>query len=308
MRLSGLAFALALSLSGGAALAQQNVGAPHGGEEGVIDINAHFVAELGKLEPSQRETTWQDADIKIFNIGAGYTVGAVGPLSDFYARLEGGFYISAEEEVEDPRDDLPLGTSFYSEDTGGYVSGMLAANFVHEPRYTFGAFLTGTVPIDVELAKFSNVRLHYVGGGFDVGVFITDPTKLVRLTYGGRLFVGSGAFDGDFQHNAAISLSNLFSLEFARWILPWRVGVAFGPYFEADLNEHIDRSYHDAYARVTPDFVEGDAVRAMRFAMAVMPFIRVTDHATLELAWVQNIVAYDAAYNRIFSGGVRIAF
>ena len=277
------------------------INASVGGHEGEIDINAHFIGEFGKVEPTERPTTFQSANVKILQMGAGYTIGKVGPLEDFYVRLEGGYYIAAEEKVEDPNDDLPVGFKFFDQDKGGFVTATISTNFVHENRFAFGVFLQGTVPIDVNFQKFSNVHLHYVAGGANVGVFITDPTKVARLAYAGRIFVGSGAYDGDFQHNAAIALTQLFVLEFSRWLLPWRMGIGFGPYFEGDLNEHVNQVYNQAYGSVTPDFTNGDRVRAMRFAVAVLPYFRITNHAALELGYVQKLFGYDPPATQFFT-------
>lgn len=279
-----------------------------GGKEGEIDVSAHFIGEFGKVEPTERPSTWQSANIKRLQLGAGYTIGDVGPLKDFYVRLEGGYYSAAPEAVERDDDDLPQGYEFFGQDRGGFVTATVATNFVHEPRFTFGLFVQGTVPIDVELEKFSNIHVHYAGGGSTLGVFLTEPDKLVRLGYHSRILFGSGAYDGDFQHNAAIALTNLFSLEFERWLLPWRIGVSVGPYFEGDLNEHLNAVYNRAYGNVSPDLIAGDRVRAMRFAVAVLPFIRITDHAAVELGYVQTLFGYDAQATQYWTGGVRAQF
>lgn len=304
---SGLCLAglsLALTTTGTSAAF---INASVGGHEGEIDVNAHFIGEFGKVEPTERPSTWQDANVKIFNVGAGYTIGTLGPLSEFYVRLDGAYYIAGEEIIDNPEDEL-FGTKLFDEDKGGYITATIATNFVHEPRFAFGGFVQGTIPIDVNLQKFSNVHLHWVGGGTSLGVFLTDPTKLVRLAFSNRIFIGSGAYDGDVQHNASVALTNLFVLEFARWLLPWRMGVSIGPYFEGDINESVNRVYHDAYARVSPDLVAGDRVRAMRFAVAVLPYFRVTDHAALELGYVQQLFGYDPRATQFWSAGIRVSF
>lgn len=305
-RASALAVVAALTLAPATADAFINVSV--GGHEGEIDINAHFIGEFGKVEPTERPSTFQSADIKILNVGAGYTIGKVGPFQDFYVRLDGFYYIAAEESVERPDDDLPVGYPFFGQDKGGYVTATVATNFVHEARYAFGGFVQGTVPIDVDLEKFATVRLHYVAGGTTLGVFITDPTKVVRFAYANRLFFGSGAYDGDFQQNANVAFTNLFVLEFARWLLPWRAGLSFGPYVDGDLNEHVNGVYNRAYASVTPDLVAGDRIRMFRFAVMVLPYFRVTDHAAVELGWVQKIFGYDTPATQFWTAGVRTTF
>jgi hypothetical protein len=279
-----------------------------GGHQGELDLSTHFIGEFGKIEPTERPSTFQTADVKILTGGIGYTVGKVGPLEDFYLRLEGAYYNAAEEEVESDSDDLPRGYRFYDRDRGGYVTAAISTNFIHETRFAFGAFVQGTVPIDVDFQKFSNVHLHYVGGGTTVGVFLTDPTKIVRLASAGRLFFGSGAYMDGFQHNASAAMTNLFALEAARWALPWRIGVLFGPYFEGDLNEHVNARYNAAYASVSSDLVAGDRVRAMRFAIAILPYFRITEHAAIELGYVQKLFGYDPPATQFWTAGVRASF
>jgi hypothetical protein len=291
-----------------AAPADAFVNASVGGHEGEIDMNAHFIGEFGKVEPTERSSTWQTADVKILTGGVGYTFGKVGPLEDFYVRIEGAYYNAAPERVESEEDDLPVGHTFFERDRGGYITATVSANFVHEARFSFGAFVQGTVPIDVNFQKFSNVHLHYVAGGTNVGVFLTDPTKLIRLAYVSRIFVGSGAYQDGFQHNAAIAVTSLFALEAARWALPWRMGVLFGPYFEGDLNEHTNAVYNAAYGSVSPDLVVDDRVRAMRFAIAVLPYFRITSHAAIELGYVQKLFGYDPPATQFWTAGVRASF
>jgi hypothetical protein len=84
--------------------------------------------------------------------------------------------------------------------------------------------------------------------------------------------------------------------------------VSFGPIIEADLNSHINRAYNSAYASVTPDLVSGDRVRSMRLDFTVRPFVRVTDHAAVELGFTQTLFGYDLEATQLFTAGLRTAF
>jgi len=302
---SVLLTALTVSLPASA----QNVPPPSlGGDEGEIDIGAGFTGRFGQLEPTERPTTFQPADIKTFSGHAGYTVGEFGPLHDFYLRVGGGYFTAAPEQVQDPADDLPLGYRFHEQDRGGYISATIAGNLVREPRYSFGVVLRGTAPLDVDLAKFSSEHLHLVTGGSRLEVFVTDPDKLFRITYSATMLVGSGTYLDGAQHNAQGMLTNLVSVQAAWWALPWRIGVRVGPHFEADLNEHLDAQYRAAYATVSPDLVAGDRIRAATVALLVQPFFQITEHAVVELGYAGRLTGYDAASTQMWTGSVEARF
>ena len=279
-----------------------------GGHEGEIDVGARFDGYLGNVEPTPRRSTHQPADIKVFGLEAGVTLGNLGPFLDFYARLDGGYLIAGPEAVARSDDDLPLGTVFHGEDKGGWVRATIGSNVVHTTRFAFGAFIQRTVPIDVDLAKFSNVRLHYAGGGTLLGVHITDPAALLRLSNLTRIFVGTGAYDGDDQQNAQAELESLFYVDLSRWILPWRAGVGVGPRFEVDLNEHVDDAYHQAYGSVSPDLVVDDRVRQLRLGGVVRAYVFVTPQASLEAGFDGQLSGEDARATRRYSAGLRVAF
>jgi len=49
-------------------------------------------------------------------------------------------------------------------------------------------------------------------------------------------------------------------------------------------------------------------VRALRFAVAIWPYIRITDHAAIELGYVQSLFGYDLGTTQLWTGGVRAQF
>lgn len=299
-----LGAALALPLSTAHASPSRSVG----GHPGEIDMSSHVTFQLGEIRPTERPTTWQEANTKIIELGAGYTIGELGPLKNFYVRLDGAYVTSAEETVTNPNDDLPLGTRFYGADRSGLLSATMAADFLSTPRLSFGLFLRGSLPIDINLEKFSNIATHHVSGGAHVDVWLSDRTKFLRLGYASRLFVGSGTYQDGFQHNASAALSNMFVVEAGRWVLPWRMGLRLGPHFEGDINEHVNEPYHEAYAKVSSDFVNGDRVRAMRLDFVIQPYVCITDNAALVVNYAHEIFGYDSRSTQRLTAGVRTAF
>jgi hypothetical protein len=279
-----------------------------GRHEGEIDFDTSFVGALGIARPGDAETTWQRADTRLASIGAGYAVGRFGPLLDCYARVEGGLLTSADERSESAYATLPAGYRFYPSDRAGFVRGFVAANLVKTPRFDFGLFLQATLPLSVDLRKFSTARMNWVAGGTTLDVALTDPGELLRLAYRGRFFVGSGAYDGDAQHNASLQVTNLLRLEAARWLLRWPVGLSVGPHVEADLNSHRNAAYANAYGAVAPDAAIGARVQTSTVAIAVLPYVKLTEFVALELGYQQVVVGTNVRATQEWSGTLRTAF
>ena len=313
--LAAAVFAGALAAS---APASAFVAAPVGGHPGELDVGVRIGFELGKVEPNEFDGSWQKAQWQVYSIGGGYTYGTIGPFEDVFFRLDNTFYRSPAESsdadvlVNPDRGAVPasqcLGKvggdgvcEFHPEDSGWLITPSIGANLVHKADFSFGVFLQGTIPIGVNLAKFTLPRVDYFGGGLQLGVHVTP-----WLGYTSRIFLGSGAFGGDHTQNAAVALTNLLVFEARRWILPWKAGVAVGPYFEGDLTERHDERYDAAYTLGYPD--RSDRIRSMKFAIALLPYFQVTDHFAIELGYVQKFFGYDAPATQFWYAGARAAF
>lgn len=279
-----------------------------GGRDGEIDIDTSFVGRFGDVRPAADEATWQRADTRLFTLGVGYSAGKFGPLHDCYARVEGGALLSSAEQVEEPNGPLPVGTSFFPSDRGALVRGLLSANVLKTPRFSFGLYAEGTAPIGVDLRKYSSIRVHLVGGGTSLDVALTEPGDLLRLRYRARLFVGSGAYDGDYQHNAELRVTNLVRLEAQRWLLPWPAGIAVGPDVRADLNSYRNAVYADAYAKVLADARVGDEVQTTSVALAVMPYFHVTRHVAVEIGYAHVVTGTNLQATSTWLGTLRTTF
>jgi hypothetical protein len=309
--ISGISAATAISTS-----AEAFVAAPVGGHPGELDVGIRAAFELGKVEPNEYDGSWQKARWQVYSIGGGYTIGTVGPFDDFFIRLDNSLYRSPAESTDpdvlvNPDRGVParcLGRftaegfcEFHPEDTGWLITPTVGGNLVHKADFSFGVFLQGTIPIGVNLAKFTLPRVDYFGGGLQLGVHVTP-----WLGYTSRIFIGSGAFGGEHTQNAAIALTNLLVFEAKRWILPWKAGVSVGPYFEGDLTERFDERYDAAYTAGYPD--RRDRIRSTKFALALLPFFQITEHFAVELGYVQKFFGYDAPATQLWFAGARAAF
>ncbi len=279
-----------------------------GGREGEIDFDSSIVAALGTAQPSARESTWQPADTNFVSIGAGYAVGSLGPLHDCYARVDGGIFQSASERVESATDVLPRGFVFHNRDRGGLVRALVSANLLEGSRYAFGLFIQAALPLQLNLAKFSTLHVNLVGAGSTLDVALTEPKELLHLRYRARFVIGSGAYDGARQSNAQLQLTNLVRLESARWLLPWPVGLAVGPHIEADLNAYRNEPYAVAYGAAAPDAAVGERIQTTSVAVAVMPYVKLTEHVSLEATYQRVIVGSQVPATQTWAASLRTAF
>jgi len=308
--LSFAAVALAGSL---AAPAEAFVPIPVGGHPGEWDLMLRFGFERGLIEPNENDGSWQKANWELIQLGIGHTFGTVGPLEFFYLRLDAQYFIAPAETNErdvsvfPERNDVArcLGRTlssgaceFHRADSGMMLTPQVGFDLVHTADFSFGVFLQGTIPIGVDLERFVLPRIDYVGGGTQLGVHVTDWFGATA-----RLYVGSGAFG---KQNGAVAVTNLYVLQAKRWILPWKAGIALGPYFEGDMTKRFDEKYDAAYTVGYPD--REDRIQSMRFGTAILPYAAVTEHAAVELGYVQKLFGYDVPATQFWYAGARATF
>lgn len=286
---------------------------PVGGHPGELDLSLRLGLERGLVEPNEFDGSWQKANWNLYQGGVGYTYGTIGPFDDVFFRLDGTFFTSPAETSDPKNLKFPergtpascIGTAmpegfceFHSEDQGWLITPSIGANLIHVADFSFGLFLQATIPISVDLSRFTLPRVDYVSGGTQLGVHLTP-----WFGYTARIYIGSGANSSSGKQNAAIVITNSFVLEARSWLLPWKIGIAIGPYFEGDLTERFDDVYDAAYTTGYPD--RRDRIRAMKFGMTYLPFIGVTEHAALEFGFVQKLFGYDAPATQFLYIGAR---
>ncbi len=310
------------------------VSTPVGGHPGELDVNLQLTAERGKTEPTENEDSWfKTRGYYEYKLGTGYTFGNVGPLEFFSVRLEGNFFQSPAE-VSDPskfRIAAPgagstgvlgagectagaryLGAGvceFYPADDGVLTTASVSFALIHDAKFTLGLFARGQVPIGMNLDKFANPRIDYFALGSQISVELRP-----WLGYESSIYLGSGTRPFGSQQNGAVALTNLFHLRASRWLLPWKAGIKLGPYFEADLHERHDGRYDAAYSPVAlgspgePQAQASDRIRAVRVATAILPYFLVTEHAAVELGYIQKFFGYDARATQVYFLGLRGLF
>lgn len=315
----------------GAASAHGFVATSVGGRPGELDVNLRATAERGKIEPNENEASWVKArDFYEYKLGVGYTFGHYGPLQFFSARLEATYYQSPAERNDPSKWAVqPEGSStptqlvpecaagarflgggvceFYAEDRGTLLTPSISAALAFDPKFAFGVFLRGTIPIGMDKEKFANPRLDYFAGGWQMGVELTD-----WLTYESMMYLGSGTRPFGKEQNGAVAMGNWLHFNADTWLLPWKAGVKAGPYVEGDIHERYDARFDRAYSpQVLPQpgdpgpTQHRDRIRAARFAVALMPYFLVTEHLAVELGYIQKFFGYDARATQAYFAGLR---
>lgn len=297
-----LAFLLALVVASPLEVAQADPTrwAAVGHQEGEIDLDTSLLFLEGTAKPAPATATWQQADTRLVTVGAGYAVGGLGPFLDCYARVEGGF-LSSASELAGTSANVPPGTGLFGHDRGGLVRGLASANVVRTSGLSVGLFLEGTLPVDIDRAKFSTLRLHLFGVGGDLEATLTAPNRLLSVRYRGRSFVGSGASE---QHRPQLMVTNLLRFEAARWVLPWPVGLALGPHLVADLTPYRSAPYAAAYASQGV----GEQLQQLEVSLAVMPYVKLTRNVAFEGGYRKVLVGVDVPATQVWSASLRTAF
>lgn len=313
---TGLALAL-VAISPGAASAF--VGAPVGGQPGQVDVTARAEFERGSVEPNENELSWQDAEWEVYSAGVGYTGAELFGLERPFLRLEYATYTAPAEvnqrgpvAAEHCRGRVLDAThcEFHPADTGHFVKVQLGFDLIHRPTHALSLFLQGTLPIGANTDRFVLPRIDLVALGLAAGMRFQP-----WLTFQSRIYLGSGSLDG--KQNATVALVPLFGFEAERWILPWKIGLQVGPYFDADLTERYDANYDGAYVSGVPTTNDGsvrspgdtrDRIRMMRFGVSVLPYVQVTPYLVVEGGYTQKLFGYDTPATRFFSVGLRGAF
>lgn len=304
------AFAVFLVLLSYSGPARALIPSPVGGRPGDLDASLRLSLERGKVEPNENLASFQRAQWNMFTLGVGYTHGTIGPLLDVSFRLEGTYLDSPAEINERDNGEVDAANcrsgvipgpglcQFHPADRGAFITPSVAWNVLHPGNYSLGFFVTGNVPIGIDFSRFVTQRIDLFGGGMTYGVRMRP-----WLSVEGRLYVGSGTF-GDDAQNGTIAITQLVGFEAERWILPWKVGVKVGTYFDGDLfGERTDPNYDAAY---TADYPERtDRIRMMRFGLALFPYAQITDSLALELGYVQKIFGYDTPATQFFTIGLR---
>ncbi|MEM1032730.1 MAG: hypothetical protein AAF928_11840 [Myxococcota bacterium] len=283
--------------------------------EGAVRIGGHF----GLAQPTALRSSWQRADTRTLSVQAGVGLGDPAFFRDLRLVLEGGYVVSADERTERTSELLPVGFPFYGEDEAGFLRALVRGDVVHTPRFALELAVAAALPVDLDLAKFSHLHLHYARIDAAFRIHLTDPSALVRLDGSSRGFVGSGAYDGTFQHNPQLGLDALLAVSFRRWLIPWRVTIAAGPTLLSDLVGQRNAVYRDAYAgALNPAVLASDdapvaggligEVKQFGLGVRVMPSFAVTEYAAVSLQYDGQLSGVNARATQVFHATLRTAF
>jgi hypothetical protein len=286
---------------------------PVGGHPGEIDATVRVTLERGKVEPNENPASWQKANWELYTVGGGYTYGDAGPLRDLSFRLEATWFTAPAERNDPTRGPVAAAQcrtgripsvgrcEFHAADSGAYLTPSVGFNLIHKGDFSFGLFVLGNIPTGIDYRRFVVPRTDFVAGGFQTG------TRLLPwFTFESRTYIGSGLALGGAKQNGTIAITNLLGAETARWLLPWKAGLKVGSYFDGDLfGERTDPAYDAAYTAGYPE--RSDRIRMMRFGTVIASYAQITQHAAVEVSFVQKIFGYDTPATKFLSFGLRAA-
>ncbi|MBI4955082.1 MAG: hypothetical protein HY908_23875 [Myxococcales bacterium] len=258
------------------------------------DWGTELTVGYGDFEAASATGATGSAAVRELGLGAGYCLGDVGPVSQLYLRLEGGYVSAAEETLEA----TPIGTyTFHAADRAGLVRAHASARLLDQADHHFGVWLAATAPLDLDVAKLSHARLHYAAGGVELGVALAPA-----VGWRAGLEVGSGAYRKGAQQNPMLGARTALELTTPEWLVPWQSGLALGLRFEADLVGHVDRQYAAAWGD------ELARVQGLGAWLELRPYFRLTDHAAVELGYAHRLAGRNASHTRELSVAVRGAY
>lgn len=249
-----------------------------------FEVSANFLG--GEMKPSNDPALRQETDIDQYNFKAGYTFGDVGFLRDFYLELGASTYNSREEVVGN--------TIYHPRDKGTIFSLAVAANLIHDFKSTFGFFLKGSVPSSMDLGKFANPRIDTFALGTTFAHELTPG-----FNYEAQIYLGTGASGSSGKQNGMVALSNLLHFWLENWAVASRLGVRMGPFFEGDIAERFDTNYN-------PTSDASDAIRTLRFGVAFLPYVRLSELVLVEFGYVQKFFGHYNRNSKDFSFAIKL--
>ena len=226
--------------------------------------------------PESKQT--QKPSVNIYEASASYNFGELKFLQDFTLRLTNQYFTSAEEVYQ--------GSAVYEKDEGNILTFEAAANFVHEIDRTFGFFIRSSLPISMNIQKFSNPKIDLFGIGLQAGVKYTQ-------TFGSEfvIYYGNGFRRGSDSQNSALTVMVPLVVNTTAWIFSHGAAFKLGPFFDGDLRDRTDSAYGT------------ESVRSFRFGFAVLPSVRVTPSFGVDCGYIQKLSgAYFRATKDAFLG------
>ena len=217
----------------------------------------------GPLNLSESKQT-QKPSVNIYEASTSYNFGEFDFLQDVTLRLTNQHFTSVEEIYQN--------RTVYEKDEGDILTLEAGANFVHEVDRTFGFFIRSSLPISMNIQKFSNPKIDLFGIGLQGGVKYTQTLGNEFLIY-----YGNGFRKNSDSQNSSLTVMTPIVLNTSAWIFSQGAALKIGPFFDGDLRDRSDSAYGT------------ESVRSFRLGFAILPSVRVTPSFGVEGGYIQKL-------------------
>jgi len=152
-----------------------------------------------------------------------------GFLKDMFVEMESKTFQSGQETVN--------GAVVHAANNGWILNARSGGNFVHTPRFLFGAWMEAGTPVLMNKAKFVNPAINYIGAGFKAMEELSTNFGLIQTA-----FVGSGLFLPR-NENPNAQGSFFAVLNFGKMVGGTDFILKAGGLAQTDLASRIDPNY-----------------------------------------------------------------
>ncbi len=263
------------------------VSSPVSAGDGRWNVELRSTLERGKIEPNENKASYQSAEIDVHQLSITKGLENTSYGSDHFARVDLKYLKSGEERVG--------GQIFYGVDTGSVATLSYGFNFVHDPKYTSGIYLSVSPVTNFNKEKFSVPRVDLWSIGFRTSAELSDKVYIEDSIHYGSGIPG--------EQNSYLAFTHLFALRLDT-IVGLPLTLKWGPYAELDTSERTDSQYDAAFS---PSGTS-DRIRSMKVGVVSSVEFALTKQSYGTVTYVQKLGGYDAPATNAFSLAIGMNF
>lgn len=249
------------------------VSSPATVSEGKSALEVKAMVDRGKVEPNENMTSYQSANINIYQLSFSRGLSSPGFGFDHFIRVEYRYFNSGKEQVGSQ--------VFYEKDSGHVASVSYGFNFVHERAFSAGMYLSVSPLAVLDRNKFSNPRVDWVAAGLKSGVELSNSFFLEHLVHFGSGLPPKQNSYLAFAQNLGFKMKEAVSIP---------VSIRAGPYVEVDLRDRFDSKYDSVFS--APG--RTDRIRSVKMGVFAGLDLVISENWYGTLGYIQKLGGYDA--------------